>query len=66
MFRYELLRKGLEQKPDATDEAQAIESIGYNAPRLVQGDDLNIKVTFEADLVLAEMIMQLRKRSHAA
>jgi 2-C-methyl-D-erythritol 4-phosphate cytidylyltransferase len=63
MFRYELLRKGLEQKPDATDESQAIESIGYNAPRLVQGDDLNIKVTFAADLVLAEMVMQLRKRS---
>ena len=65
MFRYELLRKGLEHKPDATDESQAVESIGYNAPRLVQGDDLNIKVTFAADLVLAEMIMQLRKRSKA-
>jgi len=64
MFRYELLRKGLQQKPDATDESQAIESIGYNAPRLVQGDDLNIKVTFAADLVLAEMIMALRKKTH--
>jgi 2-C-methyl-D-erythritol 4-phosphate cytidylyltransferase len=63
MFRYELLRKGLEQKPDATDESQAIESIGYNAPRLVQGDDLNIKVTFTADLVLAELIMNLRKKT---
>jgi len=65
MFRYELLRKGLQAKPDATDESQAVESIGYNAPRLVQGDELNIKVTFTADLVLAEMIMQLRKRSQA-
>src|SRR5436190_131924 len=64
MFRYDLLRRGFENKPDATDESQAIESIGYNAPRLVQGDDLNIKVTFTADLVLAEMIMQLRKKSH--
>jgi 2-C-methyl-D-erythritol 4-phosphate cytidylyltransferase len=65
MFRYEILRKGLEQKPDATDEAQAVESVGYNAPRLVQGDNLNIKVTFAADLVLAELIMELRKRSRA-
>jgi 2-C-methyl-D-erythritol 4-phosphate cytidylyltransferase len=64
MFRYEILRRGLEKKPDASDEAQAVESIGYNAPRLVQGDDLNIKVTFAADLVLAELIMQLRKRTH--
>jgi len=63
MFRYDVLRRGLEKKPDASDEAQAVESIGYNAPRLVQGDDLNIKVTFAADLVLAELIMQLRKRS---
>jgi 2-C-methyl-D-erythritol 4-phosphate cytidylyltransferase len=65
MFRYELLRKGLDQKPDATDEAQAVESVGYNAPRLVQGDNLNIKVTFQADLVLAELIMDLRKRTGA-
>ena len=63
MFRYDLLRRGLAQRPDATDEAQAVESIGYNAPRLVQGDDLNIKVTFQADLVLAELIMQVRAKA---
>ena len=62
MFRYELLRRGLEQKPDATDEAQAVESVGYNAPRLVQGDNHNIKVTFTADLALAELILELRRR----
>ena len=61
MFRYDLLRRGLQQKPDASDEAQAVESIGYNAPRLVQGDNLNLKVTFAADLVLAELILQLRE-----
>ena len=66
MFRYELLRRGLEKKGDATDEAQAVEAMGYHAPRLVQGDNLNIKVTFTADLVLAELILQLRKRSHGA
>ena len=58
MFRYELLRRGLDHKPDATDEAQAVESLGYHSPRLVQGDNLNIKVTFADDLELAEQILR--------
>ena len=58
MFRRDLLRRGLEAKPDATDEAQAVESIGYSAPRLVQGENSNIKVTFAEDLFLAEMILK--------
>lgn len=66
MFRYDLLRRGLQQRPDAGDEAQAVESIGYNAPRLVQGDNLNLKVTFADDLVLAELILQLRERKAEA
>ena len=66
MFRYDLLRRGLEAKHDATDEAQAVESIGYNAPRLVQGENLNIKVTFAEDLVLAEMILEMERRKRAA
>ena len=57
MFRYELLRKGIENVPDATDEAQAVESVGYSSPRLVQGESTNIKVTFAEDLKLAEMIL---------
>jgi 2-C-methyl-D-erythritol 4-phosphate cytidylyltransferase len=63
MFRYDLLRRALEKKLDATDEAQAVEASGYRAPRLVQGDNLNIKVTFTADLLLAELILQLRRRA---
>ena len=59
MFRYEMLRRGLERKPDATDEAQAIEALGH-APRMVEGENLNIKVTFAEDLQLAEMILKLR------
>ena len=50
MFRHELLRRGLEKKPLSTDEAEAVESLGYYAPRLVQGEDTNIKVTFAEDL----------------
>lgn len=57
MFRYDLLRRGLEKRPDATDESHAVESIGYSAPRLVQGENSNIKVTFAEDLFLAEMIL---------
>ena len=62
MFRYDLLRRGLEQKGDATDEAQAVEAVGYSAPRLVQGQNSNIKVTFAEDLYLAEMILRRQGR----
>lgn len=62
MFRHDLLRRGLAARPDATDEAQAVESIGYSAPRLVQGENSNIKVTFAEDLWLAEMILKRQGR----
>jgi 2-C-methyl-D-erythritol 4-phosphate cytidylyltransferase len=59
MFRYETLRKGLAKLPDATDESQAVEALGQ-MPRLVQGENSNIKVTFAEDIPLAEMILALR------
>jgi 2-C-methyl-D-erythritol 4-phosphate cytidylyltransferase len=62
MFRYDLLRRGLEVRPDATDESQAVEAIGFSAPRLVQGENSNIKVTFAEDLALAEMILRRQGR----
>ena len=62
MFRRHLLRRGLEVRPDATDESQAVEAIGYSAPRLVQGENSNIKVTFAEDLFLAEMILKRKGR----
>ena len=62
MFRHDVLRRGLEARPDATDEAQAVESVGYSAPRLVQGENSNLKVTFAEDLVLAEMILKRQGR----
>jgi 2-C-methyl-D-erythritol 4-phosphate cytidylyltransferase len=58
MFRHDLLRRGLEIRPDATDEAQAVEAVGYSAPRLVQGESTNIKVTFAEDMFLAELILE--------
>jgi 2-C-methyl-D-erythritol 4-phosphate cytidylyltransferase len=62
MFHYDLLRRGLEKKPTATDESDAVESIGYSAPRLVQGESTNIKVTFAEDLEVAEMILERHGR----
>jgi 2-C-methyl-D-erythritol 4-phosphate cytidylyltransferase len=63
MFRYDLMRRGLEKKPDATDESQAVESLGGGyGPRLVQGENSNIKVTFAEDLFLAEMILRRQGR----
>jgi 2-C-methyl-D-erythritol 4-phosphate cytidylyltransferase len=62
MFRYDLLKRGLARKPDASDESEAVESIGYSAPRLARGEDTNIKVTFAEDLYLAEMILKRQGR----
>ena len=59
MFRFDLLRRGLERMPDATDESQAVESLGRK-PRIVQGEGANLKVTFAEDLPLAEMILARR------
>jgi 2-C-methyl-D-erythritol 4-phosphate cytidylyltransferase len=39
-----------------------VEAIGYSAPRLVQGENSNIKVTFAEDLFLAEMILKRKGR----
>jgi 2-C-methyl-D-erythritol 4-phosphate cytidylyltransferase len=61
MFRYEALARGLARRPDATDESQAVESLGQ-MPRIVQGENANIKVTFAEDLPLAEMILARRAR----
>lgn len=60
MFRYALLRRGLARLPGATDESQAVESVG-GTPRLVPGDNANFKVTFAEDLPLAEMILERRR-----
>ena len=61
LFRYAMLRKGLEKNPAATDEAEAVESLGHE-PRLAEGENSNIKVTFAEDIVLAELILQSKQR----
>ncbi|HXS54294.1 MAG TPA: 2-C-methyl-D-erythritol 4-phosphate cytidylyltransferase [Usitatibacter sp.] len=62
MFRYAVLRRGLAERGDATDESQAVEAAG-RAPRLVEGENGNLKVTFAEDIALAEMILARQGRA---
>lgn len=59
MFRFGLLRQVLAGATAVTDEASAIEAAGYS-PRLVRSEMTNLKVTFPADLRLAELILEGR------
>ncbi len=58
MFRYHLLVNALSRKSTAqiTDDASAVEALGFH-PKLVLGDTHNFKVTYPADLILAELIL---------
>jgi 2-C-methyl-D-erythritol 4-phosphate cytidylyltransferase len=60
MFRIGMLREAIGRAEldghDLTDEASAIEWLGY-APRLVQGSLRNFKVTYPEDFALAEAIL---------
>ncbi|MDR1888116.1 MAG: 2-C-methyl-D-erythritol 4-phosphate cytidylyltransferase [Zoogloeaceae bacterium] len=60
MFRYGLLRAALTTHDAVTDEAGAMEAAGF-APRLVDSDISNLKVTYPTDLALAEWILRGRE-----
>ncbi|WP_211364204.1 2-C-methyl-D-erythritol 4-phosphate cytidylyltransferase [Propionivibrio limicola] len=60
MFRYGLLCRALAEHSGVTDEAGAIEAAGYR-PRLIVSDTTNFKVTYPADLRLAELVLRGRK-----
>lgn len=66
MFRLGHLRRAmntaLENDLMVTDEAQAIEAAG-GCPRIVEGHADNIKITHPEDLALAEMYLQIQRRS---
>lgn len=61
MFRLGLLQEALEnaiqQNITVTDEAMAIEKLGYQ-PLLIEGSADNIKITRQEDLALAEFYLQ--------
>ena len=60
MFRYATLLAALSDTSAVTDEAGAIEAAGL-APKLVKCDASNLKVTYPADLALAELILFARR-----
>ena len=61
MFRYGLLCdalfRAIKQGSEITDEASAVEHLGYN-PIMVKGRKDNIKITTREDLILAGMYLQ--------
>ncbi len=62
MFRYGILQQALVQTlPDnpTSDSAKAVEQLGY-APKMVEGDGDNIKVTHAADLIWVEQMLEVR------
>jgi 2-C-methyl-D-erythritol 4-phosphate cytidylyltransferase len=59
MFRYGLLRRAMDGGRAVTDEAGAIEAMGFR-PLLVRADATNFKVTYPADLELAEQMLRAR------
>jgi 2-C-methyl-D-erythritol 4-phosphate cytidylyltransferase len=60
MFKYGMLRDALQQtegNPAITDEASALELLGYQ-PKIVEGRPDNIKITRPEDLALAQFYME--------
>ena len=59
MFRHGVLLRALEQSSNMSDEASAVERM-HLRPKLVEGRTTNLKVTYPADLELAELIIRSR------
>lgn len=60
MFRYNMLKSALEKtegNPSVTDEASALELMGFT-PKIVEGRPDNIKITRPEDLALAQFYME--------
>ncbi len=59
MFRTGLLAQALQQCKVVTDDASAVEALGFK-PQLVLSDATNFKVTYPQDIKLAELLLQGR------
>jgi len=55
MFRHSMLLRAL-RGSSTSREASAVEALGYK-PKLVKGSTKNLKVTFAADLEIAERLL---------
>lgn len=60
MFRYGALVQAIQQHPEVTDDASAIEAMGF-MPLLVEGHLSNSKITRSADMSLVEMFLKARE-----
>lgn len=60
MFRAGLLAQALQQCKAVTDDASAIEALGYQ-PKLVACEPTNFKVTYPQDLLLAELLLNQQR-----
>ena len=56
MFRHGMLLRALREAGHVTDESAAVEALGYK-PKLIEGSTKNLKVTFPADLEIAEQTL---------
>ena len=57
MFRHGMLLRALREAEHVADDASAVEALGYK-PKLVEGSTRNLKVTFPADLDIAERLLR--------
>jgi 2-C-methyl-D-erythritol 4-phosphate cytidylyltransferase len=57
MFDYGLLYRALSEAKTVTDEASAVEALGFK-PKLVEGSPRNFKVTLAHDVALAELFLK--------
>ena len=60
MFRVGLLLQALRTAPNVTDDASAVEALGFH-PKLVPSSSSNFKVTYPQDIELAELLLTRRK-----
>ncbi len=56
MFRTGLLQQALRATPVVTDDASAVEALGFH-PGLVLGEPTNFKITYPQDIALAELLL---------
>ncbi len=61
MFPAGLLMQALQATPNVTDDASAIEALGYS-PKLVRSESSNFKVTYPQDIQLAEWLLRAKQK----
>ena len=57
---HEGLTKARAENFDCTDDAQALERLGLK-PRVISGSSLNLKITRDSDLPLAQAILEMQE-----